>query len=78
MARPAGAGDGPGAAALNPKPANLALASFWEGKTDAELIKAIREGGAAVGLSPLMPAWGGLYDEAKAKALVDYIKTFRK
>ena len=75
---PAGAGDGPGAAALNPKPANFALASFWEGKTDAELIKAIREGGAAVGLSPLMPAWGGLYDEAKAKALVDYIKTFRK
>jgi len=74
---PAGAGDGPGAAALNPKPANFADAAFWAGKTDEELIKAIREGGAAVGLSPLMPAWGGLYDEAKAKALVEYIKTFR-
>lgn len=75
---PAGAGDGPGAAALNPKPANFGDAAFWSGRTDAELIKVIREGGASVGKSPLMPAWGALYDEAKAKALLDYIKTFRK
>lgn len=74
---PSGHGDGPGAAALNPKPADFSTAAFWEGKDDAELIKAIREGGAAVGKSPLMPAWGGLYDQAKAEALVAYIKTFR-
>lgn len=74
---PAGAGDGPGAAALNPKPANFGEAAFWSTRTDAELIKVIREGGASVGKSPLMPAWGALYDEAKAKALLDYIKTFR-
>ena len=61
-----GHGDGPGAAALNPKPANFSEAAFWTGKTDEELIKAIREGGAAVGKSALMPAWGGLYDDAKA------------
>jgi caa(3)-type oxidase subunit IV len=75
---PSGAGDGPGAAALNPKPANFGSAAFWEGKTDEELVKAIREGGAAVGRSALMPAWGGLYNEAQAKALVAYIKTFKK
>ena len=75
---PAGAGDGPGAAALNPKPANFGEAAFWEGKTDDALVKVIREGGAAVGKSALMPAWGGLYNEAQAQALVDYIKTFRK
>ena len=75
---PAGKGDGPGSAALNPKPANFGDAAFWADKTDEELIKAIREGGAAVGKSALMPAWGGLYDEAKAKALLDYIKTFRQ
>lgn len=75
---PAGHGDGPGSAALNPKPANFSDAAFWAGKTDAELIKAIREGGASVGKSALMPAWGGLYDEAKAKALLDYIKTFKQ
>lgn len=75
---PAGAGDGPGAAALIPKPANFGDAAFWSARTDAELIKVIREGGVSVGKSPLMPAWGALYDEAKAKALLDYIKTFRK
>ena len=75
---PAGQGDGPGSAALNPKPANFGDAAFWEGKTDAELIKAIREGGASVGKSALMPAWGGLYDEAKATALLTYIKTFKQ
>lgn len=75
---PAGHGDGPGSAALNPKPANFGDAAFWADRTDAELIKAIREGGASVGKSALMPAWGGLYDEAKAKALLDYIKTFKQ
>jgi caa(3)-type oxidase subunit IV len=73
-----GAGDGPGSAALNPKPADFSSAAFWQGKTDAELIKVIREGGASVGKSALMPPWGALYDEAKAQALVAYIKTLRK
>lgn len=75
---PAGAGDGPGAVALNPKPASFADAAFWQARTDAQVVKAIREGGAAVGKSALMPAWGGLYDEAKAQAIVAYIKTFQK
>jgi mono/diheme cytochrome c family protein len=75
---PAGAGDGPGAAALNPKPANFSEAAFWASRTDDQLVKVIREGGASVGKSALMPAWGGLYNEAQAKALVAYIKTFKK
>jgi caa(3)-type oxidase subunit IV len=73
-----GAGNGPGAAALNPKPANFGEAAFWEGKTDEALVKIIREGGAAVGKSALMPAWGGLYNEAQARALVAYMKTLKK
>jgi mono/diheme cytochrome c family protein len=73
---PSGHGDGPGAAALSPKPADFSAQAFWADKTDEELIKAIREGGASVGKSPLMPAWGGLYDEAKAQAILEYIKTF--
>jgi caa(3)-type oxidase subunit IV len=75
---PSGAGDGPGAAALNPKPANFGDAAFWASRTDDQLVKVIREGGASVGKSLLMPAWGGLYNEAQAKALVAYIKTFKK
>jgi len=75
---PTGEGNGPGAAALNPKPADFADPAFWQGKTDAELLKAIREGGASVGKSPLMPAWGALYDQAKAEALLAYLKTLKK
>ena len=75
---PAGSGDGPGAAALIPKPANFGDPAFWASRTDPQLIKAIREGGAAVGKSALMPAWGGIYNEAQAKALVEYIKTLKK
>jgi len=73
-----GEGNGPGAAALDPKPADFADPAFWQDKTDAELIKAIREGGASVGKSPLMPAWGALYDQAKAEALLAYLKTLKK
>jgi caa(3)-type oxidase subunit IV len=75
---PAGHGDGPGAAALNPRPANFGDAAFWAGKQDAELVRAIREGGAAVGKSAAMPAWGSLYDQAQAEALVAYLRTFRR
>ena len=71
-----GAGDGPGAAALDPKPANFGDSAFWADRSDEELIKAIREGGASVGRSPLMPAWGALFDQAKAEALLNHIKSF--
>ena len=72
-----GAGDGAMAAALNPTPANFTSAAFWAGKTDAELVKAIREGGAAVGRSAMMPAWGGIYNESQAHAMVAYLKTLK-
>jgi caa(3)-type oxidase subunit IV len=73
-----GRGDGPGAATLDPKPANFTDPAFWRGKADAELVKAIREGGASVGRSAAMPAWGSLYSEAQAQALVAYLKTLRR
>jgi caa(3)-type oxidase subunit IV len=75
---PAGHGDGPGAAALNPRPADFSDPAFWAGKPDAELVRAIREGGAAVGRSPSMPPWGSLYSETQAGALVAYLKTLRR
>ncbi len=52
---PAGKGDGPGAAALNPKPQNYTDPAFQARVTDEEIEKAILLGGAAVGKSPLMP-----------------------
>lgn len=76
---PSGAGDGPVGAALNPKPANFAAADFWNDKrTDAYLTTVIRDGGPAVGLSPLMAPWGSVLDEAKIKAVIEHLKSLKK
>jgi mono/diheme cytochrome c family protein len=49
-----GRGDGPGAAALNPKPQNYADAAWQQKVTDAEIEKAIVFGGVSVGKSAQM------------------------
>ena len=74
---PAGAGDGPGGAVMNPPPANFTLASFWEERSDDVVKRAILEGGMAVGKSALMPAWGSIYSEEQADQMVEYLKTFQ-
>jgi mono/diheme cytochrome c family protein len=51
-----GEGDGPGAAALNPKPRNYKDKAWQKSVTDEQIKKAIVQGGAAVGKSPTMPA----------------------
>jgi mono/diheme cytochrome c family protein len=75
---PAGAGDGPAGAALPQKPANFADAAFWSKYDDARVSKAIKEGGLAVGGSPLMAPFGALYDDGQIAALVALLKTFKK
>ena len=50
-----GHGDGPGAAALNPKPRSFSDAAWQASVTDDHLRKVIIEGGPAVKLSNLMP-----------------------
>lgn len=80
-----GKGDGVAGAALNPKPASFGDAAFWTGKssagnerTDEHLAKVIKEGGAAVGLSPLMAPWGAVLDnDEKLNAVVGYVKSFK-
>lgn len=49
-----GHGDGPGSAALNPKPRNYSDAEWQKTVTDEQIKKTIVEGGASVGKSPLM------------------------
>ncbi len=49
-----GKGDGPGAAALNPKPRDYSDAAWQASVTDEKLKKVIVEGGVAVGMSELM------------------------
>lgn len=70
-----GKGNGPAATALNPKPANFTDPTFWKTTPDSVLFKAIKDGAASIGKSPLMTAWGGSYSDADIRALVAYIKT---
>ena len=65
-----GAGDGPAAAGLDPKPANFQDPKFWEGKTDDYLKKVIKEGGPAVGKSSAMAPWGNVLSDAQVDAVI--------
>ena len=79
-----GKGDGPLAAALNPKPRDLSTGSFnfdtdSDGKTgsDADLKAVITKGAAAFGGSPLMAPWPALSDDDVAN-IIAYIRSLAK
>lgn len=74
-----GAGDGAAAAALNPKPRNFGDAAWQKAAKDADIAKAIVEGGPAVGKSPLMPPNPQYKDKPGiVQAFVDMIRAFGK
>lgn len=73
----AGKGDGAASAGLNPKPRNLADATWQKSVTDDYLEKVISGGGVAVGKSPLMPAAADLKKE-QVSALRALIRSFAK
>lgn len=73
----AGDGKGPAGAALKPPPANFTDAAFWEGKDKAAIAKAIKEGGAAVGKSPLMAAFGAQFNDEQIGLLTDHVMSFK-
>ncbi len=79
-----GAGDGPAAAALNPKPASFATASFrldtdGDGKTgtDADLANSIKYGGVKYGGNAAMPGRAD-FSDAEISDLIAYIHTLKK
>lgn len=74
----AGGGDGVAAANLDPHPANFTDPAFWAdgSRTHDHIVQTIREGGAAVGRSPTMPAFAQ-FNEAQASELADLIESFR-
>jgi mono/diheme cytochrome c family protein len=71
---PEGKGDGVAAAALDPKPRNLSDAAYVSTLSDEHLYKVISEGGASVGLSPMMAAWGGTLSEQDIWNVIAYIR----
>lgn len=74
-----GGGDGPGGAALTPKPRAFTDAA-WQGSVkDEDIKKAIIEGGAAVGKSAAMPGNPDLRGKpALADALVKHVRSLKK
>jgi mono/diheme cytochrome c family protein len=70
-----GKGDGPGAAALNPKPRNYTNKMWQASVTDEQITKTIVYGGAAVGKSPVMPASPDL--DAKPEVVAGLLKIVR-
>jgi mono/diheme cytochrome c family protein len=72
---PAGLGDGAAAAGLNPKPRSFADAA-WQAKVDDDYLHTvIGKGGPAVGLSPLMTAWGHVLNKDDVDNVVAFIRT---
>ena len=72
---PRGAGDGPAAAALDPKPARHTDGSYMNALSNDELFKVISEGGAAVGKSPLMAPWGGSLSQEQIRDVVAFVRS---
>ena len=74
-----GAGDGPGAAAIVPKPRAFADAEWQAAVTDEHIKKIVVEGGPAVGKSPAMPPNPDLKGKDDIlSALVKVIRDFKK
>ena len=75
---PTGKGDGPAAAALNPKPTDLTDKAYMAGLKDRYLFDLIQKGGAAVGKSPLIPPFGSKMKEGEIRDLIAYMRSLAK
>jgi len=72
---PEGAGDGPGSAALEPKPRNFQDPAWQDSVTDEHIEKIVMYGGAAVGRSPTMPGNPDLMSKPEVvRALVAHVR----
>lgn len=69
-----GKGDGPAAAALNPKPRDHTDKEYMSKLSDEDMFKVIKNGGASIGKSPLMPPWGASLKDDQIKDVVAYIR----
>lgn len=73
-----GKGDGPSAANLNPKPRNHTDKKYMSSESDEEFFNVIKGGGASMGKSPLMPAWGTTLKDDQIRNVVAYLRKLCK
>jgi len=69
---------GPGAAGLNPQPAKHCDGNYMNKLSDDHIFKVIKEGGASVGKSPLMAAWGGALSDDQIHDVVAFVRSLAK
>lgn len=74
----AGEGDGPVSAGLNPKPAKHSDGEYMNALDHDYLVKVIKEGGGAVGKSPLMAPWGGTLSDAQINDVIAFMRSLAK
>jgi mono/diheme cytochrome c family protein len=70
-----GKGDGFNSYNLPNPPKNLADRAQMAVLSDSQIEKVIRKGGTTLGLSPQMPAWGGVLTEKEAADVTAFIRT---
>ncbi len=70
-----GKGDGPAAATLPQKPTDHTDGKHMNTLTDQFLFDIVKQGGAGVGKSPLMPPWGNQLSDQDIRNVVSYIRT---
>ena len=70
-----GKGDGPTAAVLNPKPRNHTDGKYMNALQDDYLFKIIKNGGASVGKSQLMPGWAAQIKDPDIWNVIAYIRS---
>jgi mono/diheme cytochrome c family protein len=68
-----GAGDGPAAAALVPKPRNFRDPQFWQGRTPVQLRLVVKQGKPGTMMAP----FDGVLSEAEIDDVVAYVQGFR-
>ena len=69
---------GPGAAGLDPQPAHHCDGNYMNKLSDEHIFKVIKEGGASVGKSPLMAAWGGALTDDQIHDVVAFVRSLAK
>jgi len=74
----AGKGDGPAAAALNPKPQDHTDGKVMNALSDKYLFDIIKDGGVAVKKSPVMPAFNKKLNDQEIWDAVAYIRSLAK
>lgn len=66
-----GNGKGPASIALKPKPNDFTVVTYWEGKTDEQLVTAIRAGRPGTSMTPFTEL-----SDPEVADLIAYLRTF--